>query len=67
MPLSTIFSYILAVNFFDGGNQSTRRRPQTCCKSLIAQVVVNPTITTTPHHSLKDIVLNKVGNHTYKI
>jgi hypothetical protein len=28
------FSYIVAVIFIGGGNQSTRRKPLTCCKSL---------------------------------
>jgi hypothetical protein len=28
------FSYIIAVSFISGGNQSTRRKPQTCRKSL---------------------------------
>jgi hypothetical protein len=27
-------SYIMAVSFIDGGNQSTRRKPLICCKSL---------------------------------
>jgi hypothetical protein len=34
-PLSTIFQLnIMMVSFFGGGNRSTRRKPQTCCKSL---------------------------------
>jgi hypothetical protein len=28
------FSYILEVSFIGGGKQSTRRKPQTCRKSL---------------------------------
>jgi hypothetical protein len=28
------FSYIVAVSFIGGGNQSTRRKPPTCRKSL---------------------------------
>jgi len=28
------FSYIVAVSFICGGNQSTLRKPPTCCKSL---------------------------------
>jgi hypothetical protein len=28
------FSYIVAVSFIGGGNRSTRRKPQTCHKSL---------------------------------
>jgi len=28
------FLYIVAVSFIDGGNRSTWRKPQTCCKSL---------------------------------
>jgi len=28
------FSYFVAVSFIGGGNQSTRRKPPTCCKSL---------------------------------
>jgi hypothetical protein len=28
------FSYIVAVNFIDGGNRCTCRKPLTCCKSL---------------------------------
>ena len=28
------FSYIVAVSLIDGGNRSTRRKPQTCRKSL---------------------------------
>jgi len=28
------FSYIVAVSFIGGGNQSTRRKPLTCHKSL---------------------------------
>ena len=28
------FSYIVAVSFIGGGNQSTRRKPPICCKSL---------------------------------
>jgi hypothetical protein len=34
MPLSTIFSYIVAVSFIVGGNQSTWKNPPTCSKSL---------------------------------
>ena len=34
MPLSTIFSYIVAVSFIGGGNRSTRRKPHTCHNSL---------------------------------
>ena len=33
-PLSTIFTYIMAVSFIDGGNRSTRGKPPTCRKSL---------------------------------
>ena len=33
-PLSTNFSYIVAVSFIDGGDWSTRRKQQTCRKSL---------------------------------
>jgi hypothetical protein len=33
-PLSTIFYLFLMVSFIGGGNRSTRRKPQTCCKSL---------------------------------
>ena len=33
-PLSTIFSYIVAVSFIAGGNRRTRRKPPTCRKSL---------------------------------
>ena len=33
MPLSTIFYLFLMVSFIGGGNRSTRRKPQTCCKS----------------------------------
>jgi len=33
MPLSTIFQLIVAVSFTGGGNRSTLRKPQTCCKS----------------------------------
>jgi hypothetical protein len=29
------FSYVVAVSFICGGNQSTRRKPQTCLKSLV--------------------------------
>ena len=43
MPLSTIFQLYGAVSFIDGGNQSTRRKPPTCCKPLTSQVVVNLT------------------------
>jgi len=28
------FSYIVAVSFIGRGNQSTQRKPLTCCKSL---------------------------------
>jgi len=31
--LQQYFSYIVAVSFIGGGNQSTRRNPQTCHKS----------------------------------
>jgi len=34
MPLQQYFSYILAVSFIGGGNQSTRRKQPTCRKSL---------------------------------
>ena len=36
MPLSTIFQnlYIVVISFIGGGNQSTWRKPLTCCKSL---------------------------------
>ena len=33
----------LAVSFVGGGNRSTWKKPPTCHKSLIAQVVINPT------------------------
>ena len=33
-PLSTIFSYIVAVSFTGRENWSTRRKPQSCHKSL---------------------------------
>jgi hypothetical protein len=33
-PLSTHFSYIVAISFICGGNWSTRRKPHTCRKSL---------------------------------
>ena len=33
-PLSTHFSYIVAISFICGGNWSTRRKPPTCRKSL---------------------------------
>jgi len=29
---NNIFSYIMAVSFIGGGNQSTQRKPLTCCK-----------------------------------
>ena len=28
------FSYFVEVSFIGGGNRSTRRKPQSCCKSL---------------------------------
>jgi uncharacterized membrane protein (DUF485 family) len=31
MPLSKYFSYIMVVSFIAGGNQSTWRKPPTCC------------------------------------
>ena len=31
---ATLYSYILVVSFIGGGNQSTRRKPQTCRNSL---------------------------------
>ena len=34
-PLSTIFHYIVAISFINGGNRSTRIKPPTCGKSLI--------------------------------
>ena len=34
MPLSTNFSYIVAVSFISGEDRSTRRKPPTCRKSL---------------------------------
>ena len=33
-PLSTIFSYFVAVSFINAGTRSTRRKPPTCRKSL---------------------------------
>jgi hypothetical protein len=33
-PLSKNFSYIVAVSFITGGNQSTRRKQPTCHKTL---------------------------------
>ena len=33
-PLSTIFSYIVAVSFIGGGNRSVRRKPLSCLESL---------------------------------
>jgi hypothetical protein len=35
MPLSTIFSNIMPVSFIGGGNQSTRKKTSTYCKSFI--------------------------------
>ena len=32
MVFNNIFSYIVMVSFIDGGNQSTQRKPPTCCK-----------------------------------
>jgi len=29
-----LYSYIVPVNFIDGGNQGARRKPHTCHKSL---------------------------------
>ena len=40
MPLSTIFQLYGAVSFIDGGNQSTRRKPPTCCKPLTNFIIV---------------------------
>jgi hypothetical protein len=34
MPFQQYFSYIVAVSFIDGGNQSFQRKPPTCNKSL---------------------------------
>jgi hypothetical protein len=34
MPITTILSYIVVGIFIGGGNQSTRRNPLTCRKSL---------------------------------
>jgi hypothetical protein len=33
-PFQQYFSYIVVVSFIGGGNRSTRRKPQTCRKSL---------------------------------
>jgi hypothetical protein len=33
-PLSTIFQLYSGIQFYGGGNQSTRRKPPTCRKSL---------------------------------
>jgi hypothetical protein len=38
-PLSTIFQYIVPAGFIGGRNQHTRRKPPTCCKSLVVGVV----------------------------
>jgi len=34
MVFHATFSYIMAVSFIGGGNQSAQRKPQTCRKSL---------------------------------
>jgi len=39
-------SYIVAVSFIDGGNQSTQRKPQTCHWQTLSHNVV----TSTPRH-----------------
>jgi len=51
MPFQQYFSYIVVVSFIGGGNQSTRRKPLICHKSLINlyymklyQVNVKPTL-----------------------
>ena len=46
MPLSTNFSYIVAVSFISGEDRSTRRKPPTCRKShkfyhILVYVYVN--------------------------
>ena len=41
-------SYMVAVRFIGGGNQSTRRKPPTCRKSR--QTVSHYVISSTPHH-----------------
>ena len=40
-PLSTIFSYIMAVSFIGGGNLSTLRKPLTCRKSIMGFELTN--------------------------
>jgi hypothetical protein len=48
-PLSTLFQlYIMAVSFIGGGNQSTWKKPLTCCKSL-----------TNLSHNVNSIVLTR--------
>jgi hypothetical protein len=62
------FSYIMAVSFIGGGNQSTQRKPQIC--SLTCTLVVIGTdcigsgisnyhmiMTTTAHHDITEILL----------
>ena len=68
-PLSTIQLY--CGRQFCGGNRSTKRKPPTCCKSLINiscdshwlhRVVVNPTtIRSWPWHPLKSLCLTTRG------
>jgi hypothetical protein len=44
------FSYIVAVSFIGGGNRSTRRKPQTCRKSL-RQTLSHNVVSITPRLS----------------
>jgi hypothetical protein len=40
MPLSTIFSYIMAVRFIGGGNQRTRRKLPTCVTDKLYHIML---------------------------
>jgi hypothetical protein len=44
------FSYIVVVNFIDGGNRSTWRKPLTCCKASLWQTLSHNVVSSTPLH-----------------
>jgi hypothetical protein len=55
------FCYIMAIIFIGVGNRNTRRKPQTCCKSLTSFIMLYCTQYTSPWVGFKLTTLVVIG------